>query len=144
MSDRRISRVQSEQVVRIVRFLLVGGLTFVVYYALLYILHTGAGMRYPLAIAISYSLAVALHFLINRRFTFAVRLGRTSQQLRRYGLTALINYCMQILIVRALFETIGFGFYWTATIAVATTTVTGFMLMDKWVFTRTERQDWGH
>ena len=124
-----------------IRFLWVGGLTFIVYYALLYILHTSAGMRYPLAIAISYGLALAVHFLINRSFTFTVQYGRTSQQLRRYALTALANYCAQVVIVRALFERIGFGFYWSALIAVATTTVTGFLLLDKWVFARTEHHD---
>jgi putative flippase GtrA len=141
MSERRFSGMQPAQAERMIRFLLVGVLTFVIYYAVLYFLHTGSGMRYPLAIAISYSLAVAFHFLINRSFTFRVPPGGVPQQLRRYGLAAGVNYFAQVLIVRVLFERIGFGFYWSATIAIATTTLTGFVLLDKWVFTRTERGD---
>jgi putative flippase GtrA len=139
MTDHPILGMRPALAERMIRFLLVGGLTFVAYYALLYILHTGAGMSYPLAIAISYGFALALHFLINRSFTFSGQRGRASQQLCRYALIALVNYCTQILIVRVLFETIGFGFYWSAIIAVATTTLTGFVLLDKWVFTRAER-----
>jgi putative flippase GtrA len=141
MTDRRIAAAESARVKRIVRFLLVGGLIFVVYYSSLYLLHTGVGMRYPLAVAISYSLAVALHFLLNRSFTFAASSGQWSQHLWRYSVTALANYCAQILIIRALFDKIGLGFYWSATVAVATTTLTGFILLNNWVFTRAKDQD---
>ena len=143
MSEQLISAVHSERVERIIRFLLVGGLTFVVYYTSLYLLHTGIGMRYPLAVAISYSLAVTLHFFTNRSFTFSVRRGLWSQQLRRYTLTAFVNYCVQILVIRGLFGMIGLGFYLSAGIAVATTTLTGFVLLNNWVFTRAERPDCG-
>lgn len=141
MTDQRIATAESERIGRIIRFLLVGGLIFVVYYTSLYLLHTGVGMRYPLAVAISYGLAVAVHFLGNRSFTFAAAHGRWSQHLWRYSVTALVNYCVQILIIRALFEKIGLGFYWSAAVAVATTTSTGFILMNSWVFARAKDQD---
>src|ERR1700747_293866 len=79
MTDHPILGMRPALAERMIRFLLVGGLTFVAYYALLYILHTGAGMSYPLAIAISYGFALALHFLINRSFTFSGQRGRASQ-----------------------------------------------------------------
>jgi len=141
MTDRRIATAESERIGRIIRFLLVGGLIFVVYYTLLYLLHTGVGMRYPLAVAISYGSAVALHFLANRSFTFAASSGQWSQHLWRYSVTALINYCAQILIIRALFEKMGLGFYWSAAVAVAATTSTGFILLNSWVFARAKDQD---
>jgi putative flippase GtrA len=141
MSNQRITSGQSERAERIIRFLFVGGLIFVVYYISLYFLHTGIGMRYPLAVAISYGLSLALHFLINRSFTFSVGRGRWSQQLWRYTLTAFVNYCAQILIIRELLGLIGFGFYLSAAIAVATTSLTGFILLNNWVFAQAERHD---
>lgn len=56
-----------------VRYLVVGGSTFVIDFGLLFLLHGKAHIRLAIATSISYWVSIAYNFLLNRSWTFSAR-----------------------------------------------------------------------
>ena len=54
-----------------IKFLFVGGSTFVLYVSMIFLLHSYLGVRHNIAITISYFLALVYHFSMNKMFVFA-------------------------------------------------------------------------
>lgn len=116
------------------RYLVVGGATFVCYFALLGLLFSVLGLPYPLAVAIAYALAVALHFFANRSYTFNAAHTSAAPQLTRYIAVAVVNYALQLGVIFIAYEVAGWNFYVAAFLAILATLVSGFLLMKSWVF----------
>lgn len=123
---------------KLLRFALAGGVTFVLYYSLLWLTFGVARWPYAGAICISYLAAVIFHFVSNRHLTFRAEDGHVGAQLVRYALLAVLNYGIQVLIAFLGYELLGLPFYFCAFIGVAATMVSGFVLMNRWVFRRAE------
>jgi len=123
---------------KISRFLLFGGLTFVIYYAILWICFGFAGLPYRGAVAISYSAAITFHFLGNRKITFNAGGTKFRHQISRYLSVALLNYFVQLGIIGLCYEMYGMNFYISAFWGVISTMITGYFLMNSWVFRREE------
>ena len=116
------------------RFLIVGGLTFVIYYTILWMTFSSFHWSYKLAIAVSYVFAVAFHFFSNRNLTFKVHGAGLLLQLFRYCLVAILNYFVQVFVVFLTYEVLGMHFYLSTFFGIAATMVLGFILMNRWVF----------
>ncbi len=116
------------------RYLIVGGLTFCAYFALLYLCEGLLHMAYPIAVGISYFAALGAHFTLNRWFTFRATGHAIPGQLVRYGVTAALNYVVQVAMIFALYELLKFNFYFSALLSVCTNLVLGFLLQHFWVF----------
>lgn len=117
-----------------IRYLLVGGATFVCYFAFLGLLFSLLGLPYPLAVAIAYAIAVALHFLANRSYTFDAASASAAPQLTRYVAVVVLNYTVQLGIIFLAYDVAGWNFYVAAFLAILATLVSGFLLMKSWVF----------
>ncbi|MFZ4524740.1 MAG: GtrA family protein [Chlorobium sp.] len=120
--------------VRIFRFLLIGGLTFVIYYSILWMCFGFASLSYPKAVAISYSVAIIFHFYANKTITFNAERKKFWQQILSYIFVALLNYVLQISVIAICYGIYGVNFYISTFIGVMLTMITGYFLMSFWVF----------
>jgi putative flippase GtrA len=119
---------------KIFRFLLIGGFTFVMYYSILWICFSFASLPYVGAVAIAYSASIIFHFLANRRVTFNADGVELWRQLPRYIALALLNYVIQLGVIRVCYGMYGIDFYISAFLGVMLTMITGYLLMNSWVF----------
>ena len=122
---------------RIFNFLFVGLITFAVYYVLIWVTHSLMQWPYPVAIFISYFLAVTFHFFSNRRLTFKQGHARMGIQLLRYVQLSGVNYAVQVAVVYLCYDLFNLTFYLSVFLGVTITTITGFVVLDRWVFCRT-------
>jgi putative flippase GtrA len=83
-----------------VRYLAVGGTTFVIDVGLLFLLHGKAKVNVAIAASISYWVSIAYNFILNRYWTFD---AREKESLRRhiviYGLLLILNYTFVVIVV---------------------------------------------
>jgi putative flippase GtrA len=119
---------------KISRYLLIGGLTFIIYYAFLWICFSFAGLPYFGAVAIAYAIAITFHFLAHRRITFNAGGSKVRHQIVRYLFVALLNYFIQLGVIRLCYEMYNINFYISAFFGVMSTLITGYFLMNFWVF----------
>ncbi|NTU69548.1 GtrA family protein [bacterium] len=119
---------------KLFRFLVVGVVTFVMYYALLSLLYSYMHIVYWLAIAVSYVISVVFHYLSNRSYTFRASGSRIGGQLLKYVVMAAMNYIIQLIAVFVLYEVIGVWFYYAVVVGTALTFIVGYVLMRGWVF----------
>ena len=119
-----------------VRYLVVGGISFGIYFGLLGLLFSGLRLRYPVAVGIAYVVAVGVHFLANRSFTFGAANAPMAMQLGRYAGMIVLNYAIQVSLLYVVYDLCGLNFYLGAFGGVLATLVTGFLLMRTWVFAK--------
>lgn len=119
---------------KIFRFLLIGGLTFIIFYSILWLCFDYATIPYPLAVAVAYSAAIIFHFFGNRKITFNADGSKFRQQIFRYILLALLNYVIQLFTIKFCYGIYGINFYISAFMGVLSTMITGYFLMNFWVF----------
>jgi len=117
-------------------YLIIGGLTFSVYYFFLWINFGLFALPYYFAVAISYLFCLAFHFYANKRITFNDQNNANFNQIYRYLLVASINYFIQICVIKLLVEIYKINFYVSAFLAVLATIFIGFFLLKSWVFKR--------
>jgi len=83
-----------------VRYLFVGGTTFVIDIGLLYVLHGKMGIRIGIATSLAYWISIVYNFLLNRTWTFS---ARDKDDLRRHLITYLVllgfNYLFTVIFV---------------------------------------------
>jgi putative flippase GtrA len=119
---------------KVFRFLIVGGLTFSIYYGVLWVAYGFFHMPYPGAVAVSYSLAIVFHFLANKKITFNSITKKPQRQVVRYLAVAALNYLVQLGVIRLCFESYEVNFYMSTFFGVLLTMIIGFVLMNFWVF----------
>lgn len=115
---------------------MIGGLTFVLYYTVLWIFFSYSGMPYYIAVAIAYTTAIAFHFLANRNITFNAGGSTFLPQILTYLSVAVMNYFVQLSVIYLCYEMYKINFYISTLIGVILTMVTGYLLMNAWVFKR--------
>lgn len=117
-------------------YLVVGGITAAIYYALIGILWGLLGTHYLVAVSVAYVCAVAFHFMANRRVTFEAFHERAEKQIPRYVALAVVNYFVTLLVVDLAIRFAGLHVYAATTLAILATLATGYVSMRRWVFAR--------
>ena len=117
-------------------YLVVGGITAAIYYALIGLLWGLLGAHYLVAVSIAYVSAVAFHFLANRRVTFEAFHDSAGRQLPRYVALAVLNYLVTLVVVDLAVRFAGLHVYVATTLAILATLATGYVGMTRWVFAR--------
>ena len=128
--------MQTSRLRRIGTYLVIGGLTAAIYYALIGILWGLLGAHYLVAVSVAYVSAVAFHFLANRRVTFDAFHDSARRQFPRYVALAVFNYLVTLLVVDVAVRVAGLHVYVGTTLAILTTLVPGYVGMRRWVFGR--------
>lgn len=137
--DHLDNRVRSERATPGI-FLLVGGLTAVIYYGLLALFLENAHLEYHVAVTCGYLTAISFQFLANRIVTFDASHIAAVPQAMKFLATAGINYVVTLAVVTAGVELLGVSPYWSVLLALSITTPLGFLLSRKWVFSPSSRQ----
>ena len=116
------------------RFLTVGGVTFVIYFALQYTIERiGAGPY--VALSIAYAIAITYHYLMNRIYTFGNRftLSDTPASLAKYAVVNVLNYGLTLGIV-GIVRSFGLDVKVGMVIAIILTSGMTFFIFRYWVF----------
>lgn len=116
----------------LLRFLLVGGLSFVVDFGLLFLLGEVLGVPVWIAASVAFWSAVAVNFTLNRFFTFSAQ-NPTGWSLVRYGTVLGVNYLVTLLVLTGA-ENIGVHYLAAKILVVGVQTVTNYLLYRYWVF----------
>lgn len=116
-----------------IRYLTVGGAAFAIYFGLLEVIFSVLQAPYAVAVAVAYAIATGFHFFANRSFTFACR-RELRESAPRYVVVLLINYVLQITVLHFMYGIFGVNFYLSAGIGLAATILSGFVLLNRWVF----------
>lgn len=114
-------------------YLVVGGITFVCYFALL-ALFNELGLAYPAAVAIAYGAAIAVHFGANRLVTFRAAAVPARRQLGRYLVLVIVNYLVQVAVLGLTYDLLGWNYYLGAFLGILVTLTVGFLVLKEWVF----------
>jgi len=119
---------------QIARFLLVGGVAFILYFVLEYGLEK-AGLQPYASLSAAYAITLAYHYTMNRIYTFGHRgaLRAAPGSLAKYAVVNIGHYFLTVAIVAA-GRQIGLDMRIGMLAAVAVTTVTGYLAYRHWVF----------
>jgi putative flippase GtrA len=118
-----------------VRFLIVGGLTFVVDVGLLAVLHEIAGVPLPVATGVAFLASFAFNFAAQRFFAFRGT-GSILVGLGKYTGLVFVNTLATIGIV-GVSEALGWGWLPGKLVAVGAITVWNYFLYRYWIFAST-------
>ena len=121
------------------KFGLVGILTAVLYFGVLFLLMSYLVWDYLLSVSLAYIISTIFHFLANRHFTFSASDGSNKIQLLRYLLLWIFNYVITIFIVTISVSLIELSVYMGVCLSVLFTVFFGYFLSRKWVFNFRER-----
>jgi putative flippase GtrA len=134
-----ITRYIKKERQSILRFLLVGFSTFVLYYLVFSLLYYMFRLGQTIAISISYLLAVTFHFVINRQYTFDGSSSIIISSILKYFCMCLTNYIITIgiveITVRWFFLPPDIGLM----LSVFATLLTGYLILRLWVFRNEQR-----
>lgn len=119
-------------------FLLVGGITAVIYFGLLSVFLDILRFDYRVCVSISYIAAVSFHFFANRQLTFRSNNENYFRQIVRYLSMVALNSLLTVMIVVVSVEMFGFSPYIGAIVSIVATTGLCFFISKVWVF-RKER-----
>ncbi len=116
-------------------FALAGLASAFTYFATLYLLEHGWGLDYRVAVTLSYGASVATHFLLNRHVTFAASgAAALRDQLPRYLVLVGMNYLINLAIVIACVEWLGWTSAQGVLLSMPVTLAAGYVLARVWVF----------
>ena len=119
---------------QIVRFVVVGGLTFALYFLLFRVLYGGLGLGYKAAISFAYVVTVCCHFLLHRSFTFGISQGGMGIHLGRYGAMLVLNYLITLAVMWTIVEMLRISPYWGPLASTGITATSSFFVMKHFVF----------
>jgi putative flippase GtrA len=119
---------------RAARFCLVGGTGTAINTAVLYVLSRGLGLPLPVSSAMAVELAVLSNYLLNDRFTFAVR-RPSFRRLAKFNITSLAGLTVNVMIVWFLAR---HGVYFLAAnlVGIAVAVVVNYTFSVAWVWRR--------
>ena len=115
-----------------VRYLLIGGASFLIDFGLLFVLYQVAGWQLWLATGTAFLVSFVFNYLLQRAFSFGSSAGHFGA-LARY-LTLLAFNTFATIGVVSLVEHLGLGWEAGKVIAVALTTLWNFFAFKYWVF----------
>jgi putative flippase GtrA len=93
------------------RFLLVGGVSALVQFAVLALFLQSFGFEYRLSVAVAYIASVMFHFVANRYFTFRLNGVPRVDEIRRYLTIVAINFVVTMIITTSTVEFLDFAPY---------------------------------
>ncbi|MCO4250993.1 GtrA family protein [Pseudarthrobacter raffinosi] len=131
---RRLLRILAESPV--IRFLIVGGLSFALDLGILAILHEGVGVDLWIATPIAFIASLVFNFLLQRMFTFRATNHRAVSA-AKYLLLVLVNIVVSDLIVIS-FDSKGWSYVAGKVTATVLTTVWNYLLYRHWIFKSSE------
>ncbi|MGH8557619.1 MAG: GtrA family protein [Methylococcales bacterium] len=119
---------------QILRFCIVGVVTFVLNFFLIWLFYGKAEWDYRVAVSCAYVVTVSAHFLLNRSFTYGHRGGSVTFDSARYLFVLFVNYLITLGITSATVEAFGLSPYHGVIFSVMVTAFSSFLLLKHFVF----------
>jgi putative flippase GtrA len=126
----------SENFKQAATYVLVGGASVALYYALVFVMYQLLHTHYLVAVSIAYAASVTLHFTANRNITFNAKNASTKSALIKYAFLAGLNYVVALGVVVVAVQQLLVSVYVGSTLAILVTMVIGYLGMKYWVFGR--------
>ena len=123
---------------QLVRFSMVGLITFVLNFFLVWVLYGQAGLDYRLAVSCAYLLTVLAHFALNRSYTYGHEGGSVAPDTARYCIMLIVNYLITLSITTLSVELLSLTPYFGIVFSIFGTAFSSFLLMKHYVFVRVE------
>lgn len=127
-------RFKKIDIKKVLKYLIVGGSAFVIYYFFLWALFDFLNLNYSYAVTFSYLISSTFHFFANKKFTFKAKNEEYIRQLFFYIVVAIINYIIQLETIKILYGNFDLNLYISAFIGILLTILVGFTLLNNWVF----------
>lgn len=118
----------------IIWFWTIGIMTFILQYISYRILVSLCVFNYRISVSVSYIVAVAFHFFMNRNLTFQSRNGNVYSELLRYVSMVCINCLITITVVEITVRQLLLSPDIGLVLSMAVTVVSGYLLSRLWVF----------
>lgn len=119
---------------RIIKFLLVGGFTAILYLSIFGFFEKICLLNYHIAISIAYIISITIYFFANKYLTFNNTDKSITPQLIRFSGMIAINYLITLLIVHSSVEFLQLSAYIGTMISIVATTVLNYIIAKSWVF----------
>lgn len=129
-----LNRLRKKEFKKILTYLTVGGVAFLLYFIVLWILFDLIGVHYPFAVTLSYLISSTFHFFSHRAFTFEIKSKKYKSQLMYYCIVAAVNYFIQLVTIKVLYEYININIYISAFFGILLSLLVGYTLLNNWVF----------
>ncbi|MDQ0673464.1 putative flippase GtrA [Pseudarthrobacter siccitolerans] len=120
----------------VVRFLVVGGLSFALDLGLLVFLHEFLGVELWIATPVAFVVSLIFNFLLQRIFTFQATNNRGISAMK-YVLLVVVNILVSDVIVTG-FDTLGWSYMVGKATSTILTTVWNYFLYRHWIFKSSE------
>ncbi len=121
---------------QIIRFGIVGVVTFILNYAMVWAFYGLLACNYRTAVTLAYIITVCTHFLLNRAFTYESTGSAILSHMSKYGIMLGINYLITLSISVGTVELLGLTPYHGVVFATFATAFSSFLLMKYFVFCR--------
>lgn len=118
----------------LVRYLVMGGLSFAFDFGLLWLLHDIAGVPLTVATPTAFLASFVVTYTLQRLFAFRAT-DSVAPSVVRYALLVAANTALTTGIVAAA-DSVGWSWVWGKVVAVAITTVGNYFAYRHWVFAR--------
>ncbi|HSY54775.1 MAG TPA: GtrA family protein [Opitutaceae bacterium] len=125
-----------ETQVRFLRFLVVGGTTYLVQVASMKLFLGWVGTN-P-AFTLSFVCGTLTHYSLNRFWAMPSMRGDTWRQMGEYLATAVLSYTINFSLFRLGLDVLGLSKFWSIAMAVPPSTLVVFLLLNYRVFRRSE------
>lgn len=124
----------------ILRFGLVGIVTFMLSYFIAWLFYGVLALDYRLAVTVAFVITVIAHFILNRTFTYKTTGSPVVHQAWKYGMMLAINYMINLFASIITVEEFGFSPYLGVIFATMITAGSSFFLMKHFVFLQSEEE----
>jgi putative flippase GtrA len=115
-----------------VRYLIVGGLSFIIDFGLIFVLHVLASWPLWLATATAFLASFVFNYTLQRAFSFSSR-SPHGRALVKYAILVAANTIITVVIVDLLNAT-AVGWEWGKVISTVVTTLSNYVIYRKWIF----------
>lgn len=125
MVNKKIA-ARKETLHSLIRYLGIGGFVFVLDTAMFQSL-LNAGVFRPVATTISYGIAVAVHFTLNKFFSFKSFDRSTASQVRTYLVVVIFSWLMTLVIIEGGVRLLGMPSLWAKILAIVVNIPVGYV-----------------
>ncbi len=123
--------MKSSRLAEIVRFCLVGGLSFVIDYSLLYVCTEFVAINYLYSSAVAFTVSVIFNYWLCLMFVFQNTRKQNFRQRTLFIGSSIVGLFLNQMCMYVLVELIGFYYMWAKIIATAIVTIWNYIMKRK-------------
>lgn len=120
------------------RYIVVGVLGTIIYYAVLWLLVEIAGVAVIIASGSAFIIVVLSNYFLHYLWTFGSS-ARHLEALPRFGVMSLVGFWLNLGVMFLGVDYFGFGYLWVQAVAIVLVVTWNFVISIRWIFFRSHR-----